>query len=1062
MSTSEQYSELGENTCSPPRSVQIENLPQDHLEVDGIQTNLEFDTFSNDDSNNGNDNSNMNNNVNNNVSNLYSNLFPSFNFISFPVTNNARNSSIDSGNNEHNFQQEDIDDVSVNSFNSSVLNRMASELFDDEYNIRRSMQNISANKNFYSNYYDELIKEKSTKDNVGDDYNDSSDFQKYITEFNKELKIETNLKKILDKKKSDTNNLKNKTLINVINDEHYISQNYYVPDDDTKVSQDNVDLLDNNSKQYYCEKKQFHSFLPKKSLASFNSRMSPSKLKHKGSLLKGLHRDGSIATPKNHTTPTNPFNSVVKTPMSISSHMNPFKFKIFSSSSASIIASVHTDRGHGYSSNIDGDAITSVKSIKPNDKYKKIIFDKSCAVSPADSTVKRAASRIKNEINTTTTEGYSSDSHNDISSDDLIDEDNLTGSRNYPARYNSDDSELDDISATRGSAIMSRSASNNNGNGKTNDIVDDPRYGSLQKKLTQRHLQMIALSGTLGVGLYLSTSKNFSISGPLGALLGFIIAGSVVLSTMLSLCEMVTFIPLVGGVSGIGSRFVDDAFGFASGFIYWINYIMSLPSEITAATIMLSYYDNIEIPGPGAAGWITFFLVWTVVVNLLDVRVYGELEFFFSLLKILVMMLSIILNIIINVGGMPPERTKIGFTYWQASQSDPSQGLTYGLFRPTFDLKDTGIGSLNGIGGNTGRFLSILISTCISNYAYVGTEISVIVAAEAKHPRKALPSATNRIFWRILLFYIFSVFCVGLNFYAGDPRLLRYRTINSDDTSDNRTAIQEAIVDYFGGDVCTQQKNTDRLKNFSGLYNGNQSPWIIAFQNARLCSLSAVFNGMFVVFALSAGSSQLYASSRTLYQMALQGKAPSIFSRCSKQGVPYLAVIFSGMFGSLAYLCISNDSNNVFQRLMMLCSSSGEIVWACMCLSFIRYYYGLKSRTDLISRNSPAFPYKSPMQPYLAYYGLIVGLFLIFSTGATVFLHDSWSAEFFVTSYGSLIVFLVSYFAYKFVKGTKILKIDQIQLDIGRKESDKTIWEETKAYSSNFQEKFKQVCSYLF
>lgn len=597
-------------------------------------------------------------------------------------------------------------------------------------------------------------------------------------------------------------------------------------------------------------------------------------------------------------------------------------------------------------------------------------------------------------------------------------------------------------------------------NDSESTFLQEETYGQLQRKLHQRHLQMIALSGTLGVGLYLSSLKNFSIAGPFGALMGFLISGLIVLATMLSLCEMITFIPLVGGVSGIGTRFVDDALGFATGFIYWVNYAVSLPLEITAGTIMLSYYDNIKLPGKGAVGWITFFLTWCIGVNLMDVRVYGELEFFLSMVKLAVILVLTILNIVINTGGLSENR--IGFRYWRASDSDPAKGLTYGLFRPTFDLADTGSGLMSGIPGAAGHLLSLIVSTSLALYAYIGTEIVVIVAGEAKKPRKALPLATNRVFWRILVFYIVAIFCVSLNFYSGDPRLLRYRTVTPKDYDESRSRnILESIMESFGGYVCSSEENRNKLNGFQGLFNGNQLPWIIAFQNARLCSLLAVFNAIFVVFALSAGLSQLYASSRTLYQLSLQGKAPRIFSTCLRQGVPYYSVLFSGVFGSLAYLCINNDSNNVFQRLMTICATSGEIVWACMCLCFIRYYYGLRRRTDLVLRDLPSFPYRGPFQPFMAYFGLFGGMLTVLMTGVSCFLKGKWSYEFFFTSYGSLILFFLSYFGYKFVKGTKVLDLDQIQLDIGRKEGDAVVWEEKGVYRGNLRERLRRYLRYF-
>lgn len=938
---------------------------------------------------------------------LISNLFPSFNLINYPT---RRPSKLFDGESVHSVDNEDTDEASLNlSVDSGALNTMMDELFDHDNNLKPNIRN-PADKNFYSNYYQNLV-EKSNKSGAGSP-DAPDDFLKYIQDFKKEYVIENKLRKELDKRKALTDNLNRKNVLNVINNENYLSENFYDPLNEVDLSDDRVTTTERSSSR--------RQFLNKKSLASFGSKNSP--------------RISVSDKKKESTTPTilrrfftedEPVESLsiraqvseFEAKRTALQAINPFKF---TSPSISNSLSVGNLSGHNAISVQMEDDLSVSSSMRTHN-----IDDSGSFFSPVK--LKSKGNRDSNEENTPNNSSKSSIVSGDIE----------------PARKD-EQSNID-----------------NDGLSKLPSGTDSKNYG-LHRKLKQRHLQMIALSGTLGVGLYLSASKNFLISGPFGALLGFVLAGLVVMCAMLSLGEMISFIPLVGGVSGIGSRFVDDAFGFAVGVIYWVNYVISLPSEITAGTIMLSYYDTMDLPGRSAAGWITFFLVWTVSVNLLDVRVYGELEFVLSILKLAVVLLSVLLNIIINTGGMPPNYQVTRFKYWDSSQSEPEKGLTYGFFRPTFDLTDNGTGSLAGIGGNAGRFLSVLVSCCIASYAFVGTEIVVIVAGEAKNPRRALPSATKKIFWRILVFYVLAIFCVSINFYSGDPRLLRYRLILKKNPTAKDEAIQQSVAKLFGANACTSRKNQQRLNTFSGLYNGNQSPWIIAFQNARQCSLSSLFNGLFVVFALSAGSSQLYASSRTLYQLAVQGKAPSIFTRCSKQGVPYVSVLFSGVFGTLAYLCIENDSNNVFQRLMTICAASGEIVWACMCLAFIRYYYGLKHRTDLMSRDSPAFPYRAPLQPYLAYFGLVAGVVLILTTGITVFLKDSWSGELFVTSYGSVILFVVLYFGYKFIKGTKILKIEQIQLDIGRKELDKIVWEETKAYSTNVREKISKFFHLVF
>ncbi|ESW96506.1 hypothetical protein KL918_000460 [Ogataea parapolymorpha] len=591
------------------------------------------------------------------------------------------------------------------------------------------------------------------------------------------------------------------------------------------------------------------------------------------------------------------------------------------------------------------------------------------------------------------------------------------------------------------------------------DYFNINRNYRIQRKLHVRHLHQIALGGTLGVGLLLSSGKSFSIAGPLGCLLGFSIAGLIVLATMLSFCEMVTLIPLCGGVSGVSSRFVDDAFGFALGVCYWLSYCIGFPTEITAASIMLSFYPNLDIPGPNTAGWITLFLVVALLINLCDIRVYGEIEYFSTLFKLLILVALLIYNCVLNAGGSAPHHERIGFRYWDSSKSDLEHHITYGPFRPTFDVKDTGTGATGGIGGAKGRFLQVLVASVVASYGYVGTEIVLIAGGESRNPRHAIPLATRNIYWRILVFYILSVFIIGLNIYSGDPRLLRYFTWTGPSTQSEkkqREQLEAMVIQLNGGGNCKTH-----LLQWAGFANGNQSPFVIALQSAGLCTFAAATNGFLVYFALTAASSQLYASSRTLYYLSIQGKAPKLFSICSRNGVPYLSVLFTGLFSCLAYLSVDNNTALVFERLLSVCASTGLLVWSGMCLSFIRFYYGLQLRPDIISRTDKNYPYRSPFQPYLAYFGMLGSLCLVLIGGFVAFIHGQWSPAYFISCYGSLFVCIFCYIMYKIFRRTRIHRLDQLDLDSGRREIDRIIWEDDTHYASNFREIISKGISLL-
>lgn len=560
----------------------------------------------------------------------------------------------------------------------------------------------------------------------------------------------------------------------------------------------------------------------------------------------------------------------------------------------------------------------------------------------------------------------------------------------------------------------------------SNEPVGD--HYTTQRKLKSRHLQMIGFSSTIGVGLFLNSGKLFEIAGPLGCLLGYIIGGIIVLCTMLNFCEMVTLIPLSDGISGVTSRFVDDAFGFSLGLCYWISFGLGLPTEIIAGTIMLSYYNLLDVPdGNSTIGWIFMFLVLVVFINMMDVRFYAEFEFYLNIVKILFTALILIFLIVSNRGGAGPDHEFVGFKYWDSSKSRGQ--LTYGPFRPTFDLKDEGTGSNEGIGGNLGNFLSVITATLISCYSYNGTEIPCIVAGEVVNPRKALKSASKQAFWRIAFFYILSVFIIGLNIYSGDPRLLRYMT-NKSGLETGVDITQDNLINEIGGSTCYHSNIWDNRSN------GNQSPWVLAIQYTNNCSLSGVLNGFIIVFAISTSSSHLYVSSRSLYAMAVQGKAPSVLKRCWKNGVPYAAVMTTALFGLLSFLALNEHDLDIFQIFINLISTSLILTWFGINLAYVRFYHALKLRSDITSRNDPRYPYKAPFQPFLAYLGLIGSFTILLLMGYVTFLKHYWSVEFFLTSYGMWVLFSVSYVLYKIVRNVKTPKLYNIDLDTGRVELD--------------------------
>ncbi|SCU94036.1 LADA_0G06150g1_1 [Lachancea dasiensis] len=618
-----------------------------------------------------------------------------------------------------------------------------------------------------------------------------------------------------------------------------------------------------------------------------------------------------------------------------------------------------------------------------------------------------------------------------------------------------------DMSLPEGSRKIGGFASSRGGgigkstNGSPQQGASSSEGQILQRRLERRHLQAIATGATIGVGLFLNSGKALSIGGPFGSLIGFSICASVVLATTLSFTEIATVIPIASGVSGLASRFVEDAFGFALGWTYWLTYSLTLANQIVASNYMLSYYSNESMSTGATAGFISLFLIVIVSVNLLDVRLVGEISFGFTFLKITICTIMVLVMIALNAGAGSQRHSRIGFRFWDSSKSP--ENLTFGLFRPTFDLQDVGTGSKGGISGAKGRFLSVLVVVILSSFSFSGVEVGFVACGEATNPRHSLPPATKRTFATITSIYLISTLVIGINVYSGDSRLLRYYISATQNPAS--PILSPSTTSWQMDHSCDGDQGT--VDSAQVLSSGNQSPWILALNSFGLCTFSSVFNAFLAIFGVSSAFSSLYAASRTLYSMSTQDKSPSVFKRCTGRGVPYMAVMFTGLVGSLAYLALNSHSLEIFQALANMSSATIAIIWFGLNVSFLRYYYALKRRPEIISRDDPSYPYKSPLQPFAAYYGLFGSTVIVLLMGFSNFLKGFWNTKMAFSSYGGVIFFVVNYAGFKLLRNSKLQRLDQLDLDTGRREGDRLQWSEHQQYNNSWSERFKNMVTWI-
>lgn len=267
---------------------------------------------------------------------------------------------------------------------------------------------------------------------------------------------------------------------------------------------------------------------------------------------------------------------------------------------------------------------------------------------------------------------------------------------------------------------------------------------SLQRSLKARHLNMIAIGGAIGTGLFVASGETISTAGPGGALAAYALIGVMVFLLMQSLGEMATYMPVAGSFEEYGSRFISPSFGFALGWNYWYNWAITVAAELAAASLVMRYWL------PDVPGWVwsAVFLALLFGINALSAGAYGEGEFWFASIKVVTVIVFLVLGVAIIFGIL---RSGGAIDY------DPD--------RPFFNWTHDEAPFVNGFFGMVSVFM-------IAGFSFQGTELVGVAAGEAHEPEKALPRAIRTIFWRILLFYIGAIAVIGFLIPYTSPDLL--------------------------------------------------------------------------------------------------------------------------------------------------------------------------------------------------------------------------------------------------------------------------------------------------
>lgn len=482
----------------------------------------------------------------------------------------------------------------------------------------------------------------------------------------------------------------------------------------------------------------------------------------------------------------------------------------------------------------------------------------------------------------------------------------------------------------------------------------------LRRKLRSRHLQMIAIGGSIGTGLFVGSGGVLRNSGPAGVLISYALIGSMMYSTVQSLGELAVTFPVSGSFVTYNSRFIDPSWGFAMAWNYCMGNLVTFPLELVAASIVVQYWND-QI---NSAAFVAIFWFCICVINFFGVKGYGEAEFVFSMVKVVAIIGYIFLGIILAAGG-GPTKEYIGGRYW----------------------------------GNPGAFSNGVKGVCVTfvsaAFAFAGTELVGLAAAETKDPRKSLPSAIKQVFWRITLFYLISLCLVGLLVPYNDPQLIG-----------------------------------------SSSYDAHASPFVISIENGGISGLPHVMNAVILIAVLSVGNSCVYAASRTLAALAASGQAPRYLAYIDKTGRPLIAIITQSVIGLLAFVTASSSSGEVFDWLLALSGLSSLFTWGSINLCHLRFRRALKVQ----GRDLGEIAYTSQVGIYGSTWGLTLNIVVLgLQFWIALFpLGGSPDAITFFKTYLAVPVIIVFYVAHKlWRKNWKLyIKAQDIDIDTGRREVD--------------------------
>lgn len=281
-----------------------------------------------------------------------------------------------------------------------------------------------------------------------------------------------------------------------------------------------------------------------------------------------------------------------------------------------------------------------------------------------------------------------------------------------------------------------------NTNLETKD-VETKAKGQLQRSLKARHMNMIAIGGAIGTGLFFASGSAVSTAGPGGALVAYTIMGILVYFLMTSLGEMATLLPISGSFETYATRFVDPALGFTLGWNYWFCWAICVAAELVAGSLIVKFW----FPNTNTTLWSVLFLIIIFALNILSARAYAEGEYWFASIKVITIIIFLVVGVLMIFGILGGK--SLGFANWVLTDNSGKKAPF------------------------VGGILAIINVFLVAGFSFSGTEIVGLAAGESENPEENVPKAIKTVFWRILLFYMGAILVIGFLIPFTDPNLLK-------------------------------------------------------------------------------------------------------------------------------------------------------------------------------------------------------------------------------------------------------------------------------------------------